>query len=419
MANPTPTPTPKKRAIYYDSWLLFSGIVILIVGLLMVASSSIVISDRAYGFGFYYLIRQVIYLIFGLGIGFFATRAPLNFWQRINGYLMLLSFILLILVLIPGIGKEVNGSMRWIIVGPISLQVSEMVKLCVIIYLAGYIVRRQHEVKTRIRGFLKPLLLLGGLALLLLQEPDFGATTVIIATALGILFVGGVRLWQFVFLLIAAAGALGLLAISAPYRLLRLTTFLHPWSNPFDTGYQLTQSLIAFGRGGVWGVGLGNSVQKLFYLPEAHTDFLFAVLGEELGLMGQLLLVLLFTILVGRGLMISYRAYRHGYFFNAYLGCGLSLCLGLQVMINIGVNLGILPTKGLTLPLMSYGGTSLWMNCLLLGLLLRVGIESKFKNNTLYPAGSSATIKQTPNPVSLTAEQTESTKEGGAYYRKK
>lgn len=359
---------------------MLSAIAILGIGLLMVASSSIVISDRAYGFGFYYLTRQTAYLLLGLALGFFVTRIPLAFWQRISGYLILFSFVLLIAVLIPGIGKEVNGSMRWIIIGPLSLQVSELVKFSVIIYLASYIVRRQFEVQTRIRGFLKPLLLLSGIALLLLQEPDFGATAVIVATALGILFVGGVRLWQFIFLLFAATGTLALLAISAPYRLLRLTTFLHPWSNPFDTGYQLTQSLIAFGRGGIWGVGLGNSVQKLFYLPEAHTDFLFAVLGEELGLVGQFVVVMLFVILIGRALMISYRAYRYGHLFNAYVGCGLSLCLGLQVMINMGVNLGILPTKGLTLPLMSYGGTSLWMNCLALGVLLRLGIESRFKN---------------------------------------
>jgi cell division protein FtsW len=359
---------------------MLSSITIIGLGLLMVSSSSIVISDHTYGYGFYYLIHQTIYLVLGVALAFAATRVPLAFWQRISGYLILMSFVCLVLVLVPGIGKEVNGSMRWVAVGPLSLQVSELVKLSAIVYLASYIVRRQQEVQTRIRGFLKPLVVLGGIALLLLQEPDFGATAVIVTTALGMLFVGGVRVWQFIFLLIAAASVLALLAISEPYRLLRLTTFLHPWSSPFDTGYQLTQSLIAFGRGGVWGVGLGNSVQKLFYLPEAHTDFLFAVLGEELGLMGQLLVVGLFAILVGRALMISYRAYCYGYLFNAYLGCGLSLCLGLQMIINIGVNVGIFPTKGLTLPLMSYGGTSLWMNCLSVGLLLRLGMESRFKN---------------------------------------
>ncbi len=370
----------RKKSIYYDPWVLFSATMLLGLGLVMVASSSIVISDQSYNYPFHYLLRQALYLCLGLILGLGATRLPLAFWQRMSGYLLLLSSLLLILVLIPGIGHEVNGSMRWIIWGPFSLQVSEVVKFGVIVYLAGYLVRREDEVQTRIRGFIKPLLVLFLLALLLLQEPDFGATVVIVATALAMLFVAGVRLWQFIFLLALALCSLGMLAISVPYRLLRLTTFLHPWANPFDTGYQLTQSLIAFGRGGIVGVGLGNSVQKLFYLPEAHTDFLFAVLGEELGLLGQLAVVLLFGILIGRAFLISYRAYRNGHLFGAYLGWGLSLCLGLQVMINMGVNLGILPTKGLTLPLMSYGGTSLWLNCVVLGLLLRLAYESRYKN---------------------------------------
>lgn len=370
----------KRKSFHYDPWILFSAAGLLGLGLLMVASSSVVISDRAFGYPFYYLIRQAIYLTIGVGIAILVTRLPLNFWEKISSYLLLGSIFLLMLVLIPGIGREINGSQRWIIVGPLSLQVSELVKLTLVLYLASYLVRKQDEVENRIRGFVKPLILLGFIAMLLLQEPDFGATTVVMATALGMLFVAGVRLWQFIFLLIVAMVSMAILAISVPYRLLRLTTFLHPWSNPFDTGYQLTQSLIAFGRGGVMGSGLGNSVQKLFYLPEAHTDFLFAVLGEELGLIGQLAVVLLFSILVGRALVLGYRAYRNGHSFSGYMGCGLGLCLGLQAMINIGVNLGILPTKGLTLPLMSYGGTSLWINCLGIGLLLRLGNESRFKN---------------------------------------
>lgn len=388
----------KRKGFHYDPWILFSAGGLLGLGLLMVASSSVVISDRAFGYPFYYLARQTIYLIIGLGIGVLATRLPLAFWEKVSGYLLLISIFLLMLVLIPGIGREINGSQRWIIAGPLSLQVSELAKLTVIIYLASYLVRRQDEVQNRIRGFVKPLILLGFIALLLLQEPDFGATTVVVATALGMLFIAGVRLWQFIFLLILAVASLGVLAISVPYRLLRLTTFLHPWSNPFDTGYQLTQSLIAFGRGGVIGSGLGNSVQKLFYLPEAHTDFLFAVLGEELGLIGQLIVVLLFSILVGRALILGYRAYRNGHSFSGYLGCGLGLCLALQAMINIGVNLGILPTKGLTLPLMSYGGTSLWINCLSLGLLLRLGFESRYKNTNVASVDriQPATLKASP-----------------------
>lgn len=370
----------KQKKIHYDPWLLLSAISLLGLGLMMVASSSIMISDRQYGHGFYYLMKQSAYLFLGCMLALMLTRIKLKMWQNMGGYLVILSFLLLLAVLVPGLGREVNGSMRWLSVGPLSLQVSELVKLFVIVYLAGYMVRRQEEVQTRIRGFLKPLSIVGGISLLLLQQPDFGATAVLTATTLAMLFLGGVRLWQFIFLLIAAAVVLAVVAISEPYRLLRLTTFLHPWSNPYDTGYQLTQSLIAFGRGGVFGLGLGNSVQKLFYLPEAHTDFVFAVLGEELGLIGELSVILLFSIFIGRSMFLSYKSYKNGRLFNAYLGWGLSLYLGLQALINIGVNVGILPTKGLTLPLMSYGGTSLLMNCIVVGILLRVAIESRYKN---------------------------------------
>jgi cell division protein FtsW len=392
------TPRPKK-IIQYDPYLIMTATAIIGLGLLMVASSSIVISDRSYGYPFHYLFRQGIYLVLGLLLAVFASRIHLAFWEKISSYLMLASFLLLILVLVPGIGREVNGSMRWIIKGPFSLQVSEVVKLCVVVYMASYLVRRQDEVQTRIRGFIKPLLVAAAVALLLLQEPDFGATVVIVATVFCMLFLAGVQLWQFIFLLVVALISLSVLAVSVPYRLLRLTTFLHPWSNPFDTGYQLTQSLIAFGRGGVFGVGLGNSVQKLFYLPEAHTDFLFAVLGEELGLVGQLVVVALFVIFVGRVLLISYRAYRNGHLFAAFLGWGLGLCLGLQVMINIGVNLGILPTKGLTLPLMSYGGTSLLLNCLAVGILLRVAYESRYKHVDLPSVDRTRTVRRRRDPL--------------------
>jgi len=392
--------TPIKKSIQYDPCILVTSFALLGMGLLMVASSSIVISDRSFGYPFHYLSRQTIYLVLGIFIAIAASRIPLNFWQRMGSYLILISFILLILVLVPGVGREVNGSMRWISKGPFSLQVSEFVKFGVIVFMAGYLVRRQEEVQTRIRGFLKPLLLLGGVALLLLQEPDFGATVVITTTVLAMLFLAGVRMWQFIFLLISAMAALGVLAVSVPYRMLRLTTFMHPWSNAFDTGYQLTQSLIAFGRGGVFGVGLGNSVQKLFYLPEAHTDFLFAVLGEELGLVGQVSVILLFAVLVGRVLLVSYRGFRNGHSFAAYLGWGLGLCLGVQVMINVGVNLGMLPTKGLTLPLMSYGGTSLWLNCIALGVMLRISYESRFKNVQL-PSIDRTPLVRNPDRVRM------------------
>jgi len=241
--------------------------------------------------------------------------------------------------------------------------------------LSSYLVRRADEVQTRAIGFLKPMLILGLVALLLLLEPDFGAMAVIMATALGMMFLAGVRLWQYVVLfLMVVAGLVGL-AFSSPYRMARLTAFLHPWANQFDSGYQLTQSLIAFGRGGIFGVGLGDSIQKLFYLPEAHTDFLFAVLAEELGLVGELVVLALFGVLVGRALWLGRKAYELGEYFSAFLAYGLGLWIAFQAMVNIGVNAGLLPTKGLTLPLMSYGGSSVLINCVVVAVLLRMSSD--------------------------------------------
>lgn len=361
---------------HYDRWIFLSVCAILGLGLLMVTSASMVISDRQYGYPFHYLARQAIYLGLGCLLAIVCTRIKLVYWQRIGGYLAVASVLLLIIVLIPHVGKVVNGSMRWVSIGPLSLQVSELAKMFIVIYLAGYLVRREDEIKTRVRGFLKPLLFIAVIAALLLQEPDFGTTVVIVVTALGLLFISGVRLWQFAILLALAIAAMAALAVSEPYRILRLTTFLHPWADQYNSGYQLTQSLIAFGRGGIVGVGLGNSIQKLFYLPEAHTDFLFAVLAEELGLVGELAVVALFTILIGRVLYIGFHAFLQNKNFNAYLAWGLGLGLGIQVMVNMGVNAGILPTKGLTLPLMSYGGSSMLVNCMTIGILLRVAYET-------------------------------------------
>jgi cell division protein FtsW len=255
-----------------------------------------------------------------------------------------------------------------------------------VIYLAGYLVRREEEVRTRFSGFLKPGLLLGLVGVLLLLEPDFGAVAVLSATVLGMLFLGGVRLWQFALVVLLAVGALAAVAVSSPYRLERLTTFLDPWADPFNSGFQLTQALIAFGRGEWLGVGLGAGVQKLFYLPEAHTDFLFAVLAEELGLVGALGVLGLFTLLVGRAFAIGSRALQAGRRYPAYLALGLGLWIALQVIISVGVNTGLLPTKGLTLPLMSYGGSSLVTNCLAIALLLRVDHELRTAPPETLPA---------------------------------
>ncbi len=361
--------------VLYDRWLLVVIAILLAFGLLMVASTSIVISEHQYGQSFHFFFHQLFYLILGIAAGIIVVQIKTSYWQQISLALLILSIGLLFLVLLPGIGRQVNGSMRWLGFGPFGLQVSEFVKLTMIVYLAGYLVRQEKQVQNQIRGFLKPLMVLVVITFLLLREPDFGAATVILVTSLGMLFLAGVRIWQFIVLLTGVAVILGILAVSSPYRLARLTTFLNPWANQFDSGYQLTQSLIAFGRGGWFGVGLGESIQKLFYLPEAHTDFLFAVLTEELGLIGGLFMILLFSLLVWRALYIGYRCFSIGQRFSAYLAYGIGLNIALQVMINIGVNTGVLPTKGLTLPLMSYGGSSLLMICIMLALLLCIDHE--------------------------------------------
>ncbi|OGO95470.1 MAG: cell division protein FtsW [Coxiella sp. RIFCSPHIGHO2_12_FULL_44_14] len=360
----------------YDRWLLTSVSALLMVGLLMVASASMVISDRQYGYPFHYLLHQTLYLSLGVALAWVMTRIPLSVLQKVSGYLLLVSLLLLVLVLIPGIGKMVNGSRRWIHIGWLSIQVSEIAKLCSIVYLASYLQRYQEFIRHELRRFLKPMLLLALLAALLLLEPDFGAVAVITVTFLLLLFIAGVRLWPFFILFLLVIVALSSLAIIAPYRLERLTTFLNPWHTPFSSGYQLTQSLMAFGRGGLWGVGLGNSVQKLFYLPEAHTDFLFAVLAEEWGLVGTFLVISLFAVMVARIFSVGWRAEKSGNEFAAYVAYGFALWIGLQSMINMGVNVGLLPTKGLTLPLVSYGGSSLLMNCILVGIVLRISYEN-------------------------------------------
>lgn len=364
--------------INYDRWLLGLFLGLLLFGLLMVASASMVISDRQFGYPFHYLLRQGIYLGIGLIFAFTATRIPIRFWQRISVPLLFVSLFLLAIVLIPGIGRIMNGSRRWLYLGVITLQVSELMKLAALLYLASYLQRHLLEVQTQISGFVKPLVILGLISVLLLLEPDFGATFVMSAMFLVLLFMAGVRLSWFVLLLILAIGALGGLAVISPYRLQRLTTFLNPWDAQFGSGYQLTQSLIAFGQGGFFGVGLGNSIQKLFYLPEAHTDFLFAVIAEELGLVGAIALMLLFAALIIYIFRIGRHAVRSNDLFSAYIAYGAATWLGIQGMINIGVNAGVLPTKGLTLPFISYGGSSMIVNCLLIGIALRIAYETKW-----------------------------------------
>jgi cell division protein FtsW len=361
-----------------DMGLLYALLSALAFGLVMMASASFGVADRELGQPSYYLLHQIVYIAVSVLVAaWIVSYLSLEFLERHGGRLLIGAFAVLILVLLPGIGREVNGSTRWLSLGVVRVQPSEFAKLFTIIYLAGYLVRRGDEVRSAVRGFIKPMALLAVLCVLLLAEPDFGAAAVLMGTAMGMMFLGGVRIWQFGVLLVFVLLALAGLAISSPYRMARVTAFLNPWADPFASGFQLTQALIAFGRGEWFGVGLGSSIQKLFYLPEAHTDFLFAVVAEELGLAGSIAVIVLFTFIVAKSFMIARRAETAGRPFAAYLAYGLGLWFGLQAYTNIAVNMGLLPTKGLTLPLMSYGGSSMLAACIAMGLLLRVDYESR------------------------------------------
>ena len=373
----THTVRNNSESMVFDVKLLIVALLLLIIGLVMVGSASISIADKQMTDPFYYLNRQLSYAVLGLIVGYIVFKIPLSIWEVSGPYLMIASMVLLVMVFIPGIGKEVNGSIRWIKLGPLTVQASELVKLFVIVYLSGYLVRHNDEVRSYAAGFVKPMALLSLLALLLLLEPDYGTVAVMMATATGMLWLAGARIFQFVLLVLSLGLALSVLAVASPYRMERLTTFLNPWADPFNSGFQLTQALIAFGRGEWFGVGLGSSVQKLFYLPEAHTDFMLAVFAEEMGLIAVLFVIGMYTFLVLRSLKIARQAEQRERPFAGYLAYGIGIWIGLQAFINIGVNMGVLPTKGLTLPLMSYGGNSLVITCVAIALLLRVDYETR------------------------------------------
>jgi cell division protein FtsW len=358
-----------------DIVLLLSVLLLLCIGLVMVTSASIGIADKQWGDPFFFARRHLIYAVLGVCVALVLYRLRLVYWEKSGGMLALFAIFLLLLVLIPGLGRTVNGATRWLDLGVASVQVSEFARLFLLIYLAGYLVRRGQEVRSSVTGFIKPLAVLGLACILILAQPDFGSAVVLLVTALGVMFLAGVRLWQFTALLLSMLVIVGLLAVSTPYRLQRLTTFLDPWADPFNSGFQLTQSLIAFGSGGWTGAGLGASVQKLFYLPEAHNDFLLAILAEELGLIGVLVMLVLFVLVVWRAMHIGFAAEKSGAKFAAYLAYGLGLWIAVQAMVNFGVNMGLLPTKGLTLPLVSAGGSSLLVMCAAVGLLLRIHLE--------------------------------------------
>jgi len=379
-----------------DAVLLTAAIMLLAVGLVMVASASVSIAERQMNDPLFYLWRQSAFVTLGLLIGFAVLNVRLVYWERLGPWFLLLGMSLLVSVLF--LGREINGSVRWLSLGPVNVQPSEMMKLFIVIYLAGYLVRRGDEVRESVKGFLKPMMLVGLIGVLLLLEPDFGAAAVITATVLGMMFLGGVRLWQFAVLFLGMSAVVAAVAVSSPYRVERLTSFVNPWADPFDSGFQLTQALIAFGRGEWLGVGLGSSVQKLFYLPEAHTDFLFAVLAEELGLIGVVLVIGLFVLLVWRAFVVGQSAAQGGNRFGAYTAYGIGIWLGLQAFINLGVNMGVLPTKGLTLPLMSYGGSSIVMSCVAVALLLRISHE--------HPVDKQPAARRTVPTLQTTVQKT-------------
>ena len=369
--------TGRPRRLALDPWLIGSVAALLLIGLVMVASASIGVSERDTGAPFFYFQRQLVFVLMGLGAATVAVAIPTVVWEKYSIVLLGAAFVLLLMVLVPGLGHEVNGSRRWVRLGFMNFQVSELARVMLLTYVASYAVRRADELGADFKGFIKPVGVLIVAAVLLLAEPDFGAATVLMATGLVILFIAGARLHHLAVPVVLGVGAMGALAVTSSYRLRRLTAFRNPWDDPFDSGFQLTQSLIAIGRGEWVGVGLGSSVQKLFYLPEAHTDFVFAVLAEEFGFLGVAVVVGLFALLVGRAFAIARNAADAGLRFQSYLAAAVGTWLGLQAFVNIGVNMGLLPTKGLTLPLLSYGGSSMLVTLGWLGVLLRVHHETQ------------------------------------------
>ena len=362
------------RAITVDAWLLIPVLLLVASGLVMVGSSSIAIAESHGVASYYYLLRHLIYIIMGLMLASVFRAMPIDFLERISRPLMLVSALLLLLVFIPGIGHTVNGSARWITLGIAKFQVVEAVKVMVIIYMAGYLVRKADMVKIRFFDTLKPLALAAMLTAILLAQPDMGSAAVITAIVGGMVWLAGAA-WRHIFVLGMAAIPVFGFAAMEPYRLRRIVSFMNPWADPYDSGFQLTQALIAVGRGEVFGVGLGASIQKLFYLPEAHTDFIFAVLAEEFGLLGVVFILSLFMILVSRIMIIGLMAHRRERPFAGNIAYGIGLWIGLQALVSMGVNLGVLPTKGLTLPLISSGGSSVLMTFVALGIVFRIRYE--------------------------------------------
>jgi cell division protein FtsW len=367
---------------------------LLLVGLIIVMSSSLTIGDKLYGDPMHYFYKQTAILAFSLVVMLMVYQIPLAKLGTLGFPILFLCLFLLIIVLIPGIGKAVNGSRRWLNLGVATIQVAEFVKLLFVIYLAGYLVRHRAEVTEKFIGFLKPFILIFILGGFLLLQPDFGSVVVLVSTSLAMLWVARAKIWHFAIGLLAIILMLTVVAVSSPYRFKRLTTFINPWEDPFGDGYQLTQSFIAIGNGSWFGNGLGTSIQKYDYLPEAHTDFIFAIYAEEMGLVGIVFLVALYLVTVAICLKIAFNAFEKGLDFGGYVASGIGLWVGLQAMINMGVNLGMLPTTGITLPLISYGGSSLLSMMICLGLLNRIVYETNSTEKLKEVAKKTKTSRQ-------------------------
>ncbi len=363
-----------------DSWLLGAAGFLLALGVVMVYSASIAYGERVAGNGAHFALRHVAHIAVGLAAFAVTLRLRVRLWERTSPALLLAGIALLVLVLLPGVGSTVNGSARWLNFGLLKLQPSELMKLFMIAYVAGYLVRKQDALGNFMQGIAMVSIVVAAVGLLLLMEPDMGSAVVISLVVLTLLFLGGVRFWHFATVVVVGIGGMVLLAVIEPYRLVRVTSFLDPWADPFGSGFQLTQALIAFGRGEWFGVGLGASVQKLFYLYAAHSDFVLAVIAEELGLFGVLAVIAAFAVIVARAFAIARMAEEAGQIYGARLAQGIGVLLGFQAIVNMGVNMGALPTKGLTLPFVSYGGSSMVVCCVALGMLMRIAREARANN---------------------------------------
>jgi len=362
--------------VLFDRQLVWISLCLMLVGLVMVTSASFPISTRLTEQPFHFMFRHGVFLCLALSVSAVVLQIPLEKWLRYSTLLLSASIVLLVIVLIAG--KSVNGASRWISLGIFNLQPAEVAKLSLFIFMAGYFVRKGDEIRrTFFSGFMKPLIIFGVLAVLLLGQPDLGTVVVMLVTLFAMLFIAGAKLWQFIALMMVGIGGVALLIFIEPYRMRRVTSFWDPWDDPFGSGYQLTQSLMAFGRGNWFGQGLGNSVQKLEYLPEAHTDFVFAVIAEELGFVGVTIILILIFALVVKAILIGKKALEANEQFGGYLAFGIGVWFAFQSMVNVGASAGIVPTKGLTLPLISYGGSSLIIMSIAVSILLRIDHECR------------------------------------------